>query len=49
MAGRRAFKNFCRANLRDKKTFFEIHCQALMYLYTSWVKAIGLEKGKVPP
>lgn len=49
MAGRRAFKNFCRINQGDKKTFYEIQAQALMYLYTKWVIAIGTQKGKLPP
>ncbi len=36
-------------NQRDKKTFYEIQAQALMYLYTNWVIAIGKQKGKLPP
>jgi hypothetical protein len=41
VSGRRAFKNFSRLNQRDKKAFFEIASQALIYLYTAWIIAIG--------
>ena len=35
-AGRAAFKMFCQLNSANKKTFFEIQSQALIYTYHSW-------------
>lgn len=49
LATRRAFKNFCRLNARDKKTFYEINAQMLMFLYASWLKAMRENQSKIPP
>ena len=49
LASRRAFKNFCRLNARDKKTFYEVNAQMLIYLYASWLRAIRSNQSKIPP
>eukprot|EP00347_Sterkiella_histriomuscorum_P014814 403359427 len=37
-ANKQEFKNFCRINLNHKKTFFELHCYCLRFLYMLWCR-----------
>ena len=46
-AGRKAFKNFARLNQLDKKCFFELVSQALLYVYTLWCNEA--KSGGLPP
>ena len=37
-ASQSKFKNFCRLNMFNKRTFFEIHCFGLRYLFKVWMR-----------
>jgi len=36
-------------NQRDKKTFYELVSQSMIYLYGSWLKALERNQSKMPP
>ena len=39
-AGRTQFKKFCKLNSMNKRTFFELNCFGLRYVYKAWIKMV---------
>lgn len=39
-AGRVQFKKFCKLNSFDKRTFYELNCFGLRYVFKEWKKMI---------
>ena len=44
-AGRDQFKNFCKLNWMNKRTFFELNSFALRYLFKLWIKMVKDSQG----
>ena len=40
-AGRVQFKKFCKLNCMNKRTFFELNCFGLRYVYKLWIKMVN--------
>jgi hypothetical protein len=41
LAGRNQFKNFCKLNMMDKRTFFEINNFGLRHLFRTWMALVA--------
>lgn len=41
LAGRNQLKNFCKLNMMDKRTFFEINSFGMRHLFRSWMKLVA--------
>ena len=49
VSGREQFKKFCKLNCMSKRTFFELNCFGLRYVYKEWINMVNKTgKDKIP-